>query len=180
MGREVNPEVIYNDGTLVAIDAAFIDELKRKALANPRQRCRFCVHTDEGDPLHEMLIVHTRDAYVRPHKHLCRSESFLVLEGCCSIVLFEESGVAREVVNLGSAESGLPFYCKSTEKLYHSVLIHSEVLVFLETTQGPFRRDDTVFPPWAPQGDDASAVEKYMDALHRLVAGRVPNPQQKR
>jgi cupin fold WbuC family metalloprotein len=176
MSAEFNPEVIYNEKTSVAIDAEFIGELKRKALANKRRRCRFCIHTDETDLIHEMLIVHTYDAYVRPHKHLRRSESFQVLEGVCSVVLFDESGAVREIMNLGAIGSGLPFYYKFTDQLFHTTLIQTDILVFLETTQGPFRRDDTVFPEWAPEGDNMSDAGDYMEELHAIAEREAPFP----
>ena len=38
--------------------------------------------------------------------------------------------------------------------LFHMLIIESEFLVFKETTKGPFIREDTIFPDWAPDGSE--------------------------
>src|SRR5687768_8037033 len=92
------PVTVFNDEVLIAatpivtVSPADIEALKALALQNPRKRIRICTHKDTADPLHEMLIVHTRDTYVRPHKHLNKSESFHVIEGTVDVVIFNESG----------------------------------------------------------------------------------------
>ena len=84
--RAQNPEVYYSDDAIVAVDDATIAELKRLAAQNPRLRSRLCTHPDPSDGLHEMLIVHHREAYVRPHKHLGKPESFHVIEGTAQMM----------------------------------------------------------------------------------------------
>jgi hypothetical protein len=75
--RAQNAEVYYSDAAIVTADDGVIAELKRIAAKNPRLRSRLCTHPDPSSPLHEMLIVHHRDAYIRPHKHLGKPESFM-------------------------------------------------------------------------------------------------------
>ena len=95
--RAQNPEVYYSD---VTADDATIAELKRIAAGNPRLRSRLCTHPDPSSGLHEMLIVHHREAYVRPHKHLGKPESFHVIEGTAQVVIFEDDGRIREVLEM--------------------------------------------------------------------------------
>jgi hypothetical protein len=49
------------------------------------------------------------------------------------------------------------------------LIIQSDILIFKETVRGPFIRDDTVFPDWAPNGDDRDETNKYLSELMEEV-----------
>jgi cupin fold WbuC family metalloprotein len=163
--RAESAEVRYATDAIVVLDGADVAGLKHAAAENARRRIRLCAHHSVDDRLHEMLIVHTNDTYVRPHKHVGKSESFHVVEGEVDVVVFDEDGGVTEVIRMGPFASGHPFYYRIAEPLFHTLLIRSDVLVFHETTPGPFRRTDTVFAPWAPEDGDAVAVRRYLADL---------------
>ena len=143
-------EVLYPDEDVVFLERCDIHELMRLAMLNPRQRVRLCAHRAPKDLLHEMFIVHMRDCYVRPHKHLGKVESMAVLLGEVDVVLFNDDGSIRKVIPMGTQHSGKVFYQRLTDPIYHTLLIRSEFLVFHEITEGPFLRESTIFPDWAP------------------------------
>ena len=163
-------EVRYAADAIVLVDAADVARLKQEAALNARKRIRLCAHSGVDDRLHEMLIVHTNDTYVRPHKHLGKSESFHVIEGDVDVVLFDDDGGVSDFIPMGAFASGRPFFYRIAAPRYHTLLIRSDVLVFHETTGGPFRRDDTVFAPWAPEDGDAAAVSRFLADLELRVA----------
>jgi cupin fold WbuC family metalloprotein len=163
--RSESAEVRYATDPIVVVDAAAVTALKHAAAGNGRRRIRLCAHHSIDDRLHEMLIVHTNDTYVRPHKHIGKSESFHIVEGDVDVVVFDEEGVVTEVIRMGTFASGRPFFYRIAEPLFHTLLIRSDVLVFHETTAGPFRRADTVFAPWAPEDGDRAAVGRYLAGL---------------
>jgi len=163
-------EVLYADDRIVTVDSAGIADLKRAAENNERRRIRLCTHRRVDDRLHEMVIVHALDTYVRPHKHLGKSESFHVIEGDVDVVLFDDDGGVSDFIPMGAFASGRPFFYRIAAPRYHTLLIRSDVLVFHETTGGPFRRDDTVFAPWAPEDGDAAAVSRFLADLEVRVA----------
>jgi cupin fold WbuC family metalloprotein len=163
--KEFNKEVLYVTEEIAQISASDIEWLKRKALANDRRRIRLCFHKNVDDAIHEMLIVHTKDTYVRPHKHLNKSESFYVIEGSADMVIFDEEGGVTQAIPLGEYSSGRKFYYRMASAFYHTLVIHSDFLVFLETTKGPFVRSDTVFASWAPQESDTAGCQKYKQKL---------------
>src|SRR5664280_1436409 len=99
--RVYNEEVLYADAPLSTLGRDDIEWLKTKALKTARQRIRICSHRDSGDLLHEMLIVHARDTYVRPHKHVNKDESFHVIAGEVDVVLFEENGALCKAIPHG-------------------------------------------------------------------------------
>jgi hypothetical protein len=53
--------------------------------------------------------------------------------------------------------------------LFHTLLIRSDVLVFHETTDGPFDRRDTAFAPWSPEDRDVEAANAFMSGLHDKI-----------
>jgi cupin fold WbuC family metalloprotein len=112
-----------------------------------------------------MFIVHKKDTYIRPHKHLHKTESVYIIEGSADIVIFDDIGGIVEVIRMGDYSSGRKFYYRLAEPIYHTLLIASELLVFHEITNGPFRRSDTVFAPWAPEDCDIAGQSEFMRRL---------------
>jgi len=112
-----------------------------------------------------MLIVHAKNTYVRPHKHLNKSESFHIIEGSADVIIFNEEGSIIEVIEMGDFKSGKQFYYRLSEPYYHTLLIHCDFLVFHETTSGPFNRSDTVFASWSPSEEDTNGVNIFMESL---------------
>jgi cupin fold WbuC family metalloprotein len=168
--RAQNAEVYYSDAAIVTADDELIAELKRLAAQNPRLRSRLCTHPDPSSGLHEMLIVHHRDAYVRPHKHLGKPESFHVIEGSARVIVFENDGRIRDVLDMTPYGQGKLCYYRMPDEVFHSILITSEWLVFHETTAGPFDPSKTAFPDWAPDGGDTAAVKAYVAEVEALAA----------
>lgn len=167
--RQESPEVLYPLEDIVSCNEADWNQLKARAMANPRQRIRLCMHRNPEDSLQEMLIVHTKETYVRPHKHVGRVESFSVLEGIVDVILFEEDGAVQQVVRMGPPSSGKRYFLRMNRPVYHSLLIHSDFLIFQEATTGPFTRKQTVFPPWARSGNDAEdlrLLKSLVDSLN--------------
>jgi cupin fold WbuC family metalloprotein len=170
--RVESAEVRYATEPIVLLDAADVGSLKRDAAENTRRRIRLCAHHGVDDPVHEMLIVHSLGTYVRPHQHIGKTESFHVVEGDVDVVLFDDQGGVAVVIRMGAFASGRPFYYRIAVPLFHTLLIRSEILVFHETTSGPFRRADTVFAPWAPEDGDSAAVRQYLADLDARLNSR--------
>ena len=76
---------------------------------HPRSRIRLCAHPDVNDTLHEMLIVHEKGTYVRPHKHLNKTESVHIIEGSVDVVIFDDDGNITDVIQMGDYKSGRNF-----------------------------------------------------------------------
>jgi cupin fold WbuC family metalloprotein len=152
-------EVLYSVNDTVFLKAEDLDELKRKALLTPRQRVRLCAHQSTEDRQHEMFIVHTRDCYVRPHKHIGKAESMTILEGEVDVVFFNEDGTILKTILMGPQNSGKIFYQRLSDAIYHTLIIQTDFLVFHEITEGPFLRGDTAFPDWAPSEQGVSSAQ---------------------
>lgn len=167
---ELLPEVLIPLRMPLAIDLETLTLVKQRAACSPLQRARILAHRDSAASLHEMLIAQTQYVYVRPHKHIGKPESMHVIEGAVTLVFFDDDGLISDTHALGTPNSGRPFYFRNDLPRYHTFLIETPFLVFHETTLGPFRRDDTVFAPWAPDESDFVATQDFVDQLRTTLA----------
>jgi cupin fold WbuC family metalloprotein len=163
--RAESPEVFYPEGDPVIVSYEDIAFLKSAALASPKKRARLCTHSSQAEPLHEMLIVLPHGAYVRPHKHIGKIESFTILEGEADVVLFEEDGTVRQRIPMGCVGSGKAFYYRLSRPIFHTLVVRTEFLVFHEVTEGPFHAEKTVFAVWSPDARDTSVSSAYLASI---------------
>jgi len=172
---EIDEEILYSKDAVTTIDMADIAVLKKRASINKRKRIRLCAHPDVQDALHEMLIVHHKGNYVPPHKHIGKSESFHIIEGSLKIVLFSDQGAISDIIHLdASVSKGSFFYYRLSESLYHTVIPISGVVVFHETTNGPFHRKDMIIPECAPDDNaDDETKKAYMAGLSEQTGVRL-------
>jgi cupin fold WbuC family metalloprotein len=145
-----------------------INSLIFTAEKNERKRSRFCVHESIDETVHEMIIVHSKNTYVRPHKHINKSESMLVIDGLVDYYTFDFYGNVVSVDSMGAYSSGKIFYVSNRNSSFHSIIIHSDWLVFLEITQGPFDKSDTIFAPWSPVENCHDDVEIFLNTIKRI------------
>lgn len=164
---QVNDEVFYADGAIVRLGDEDVAFLKRHATETPRRCARVCAHPGADDLLHEMIIVLTHGFCVPPHRHRGKSESFHVIEGALTIVIFDDDGGIREVIPMAPPGSERTFYYRLSEKAYHTVIPETDFVVFHETTNGPFRREDMEFAAWAPGENDPD--DQRRDFVRGLV-----------
>ncbi len=155
----LNDEVFFLNEDVIALDQRSIGFVTEKALQNKRGRARICAHKNPEDSLHEMVIAIRSDSYICPHRHLGKVESFHLIEGKGEVVLFNEKGEVIRRILLSKKDN---FYYRLNASLYHTVLIHSPILVIHETTNGPFSPPE--FAPFAPL-EGASTTREYIKSL---------------
>jgi cupin fold WbuC family metalloprotein len=171
----ISEEVFVARDRIVKVARRDVTPLKELAARSRRRRARLCAHPSAQAPLHEMLIVLDRSTYVRPHRHPGKSESFHVVEGAVTVVVFADDGRVEEVIPMGDYQSGRMFYYRLQEAAYHTVLLEADVAVIHETTNGPFEVGQTEFAPWAPPEDDETGGQAYVrDLARRLAATQSP------
>jgi len=163
--RIFNTEVLYADEDPVRVNREDIETLTMQAEKNERKRMRLCAHHRLEDPLHEMLIIHTSETYVRPHKHLNKSESFHVVEGRVDVVMFDEMGTIIVVLPMGDYRSGLYYFYRIADPVIPTLIIRYDVLVIHEVTNGPFKPEETIHASWAPEDKDYTAKKAFMQNL---------------
>jgi cupin fold WbuC family metalloprotein len=166
-----NDEVLYAPAGFNALAPADIDELKQRAARTPRQRCRVCLHDAPGAVLHDMVIVQGRGIYARPHRHLTRPETIIVLEGEGTFIRFSDDGKPVAAIALSaSSRPGTTQVIRVPVSEFHGLTIESEWLVMCESTLGPFDPKANEFAAWSPPQEDVAAVARYLDELKGRVA----------
>jgi len=132
---------------------------------NQEKKARLCVHQTVEDRVHQMFIAHKKGTYIRPHKHIEKNESMLILQGRADYVVFNEMGEIDRTIPLEDYSTGKSFFMSIAPDTFHCIVIRSEWLLFFEVVEGPFVKSKTIFPDWSPTATDTTAVADYMDAL---------------
>ena len=149
--RKENDEVFYAVGDSVRVTRAEVEFVKTGARDSIRGRFRLCLHSDPGAKIHQMLIG--------------RSESFQLIDGALCVVVFDSRGTVTDVVSMDNSDVGCPFLYRIPADCFHTVLLLSSMVVFLETTGGPFNPSETVFAPWAPPVEKKDELSLYRQKL---------------
>ncbi len=158
-------ETIQNSKDVIFLNRDDVNEIKIQAAANERKRIRINMHHFMDSNIHEMIIVHYKDNYVRPHMHPNKTESFHIIEGELTVVLFDDNGNITNKIEMGSYSSGKSFCYRSIEKQWHTVIPRTDIVVFHETTDGPFSLDGTIQASWAPADSDQAIGNEYFKKL---------------
>lgn len=168
--KEINQEVFFIEEDIIKISSKDIEFLETKAASSRRGQARLCAHRSNESSLHEMIIALAKKTYVRPHKHLGKSESFHIIKGNLKVVIFDEQGNVWKAINMGDYRSGDMLYYRLSKSHFHTVIPLSNFVVFHETTNGPFKREDTIYAEWAPLEDEDEAKASYLNKLMAQVA----------
>ena len=169
--EKISDEVFVATPALVTFGVEHIAFLKGQALTTAHRRARICAHRSPEDSVHEMLIVIAASSYIRPHRHVGKSESFHIVEGIVDIVILDDLGDVTDVVELGDSSSGRAFYYRLEESKFHTLVIHMPMLVVHEVTNGPFIHEETILAPFAPAEEQTAEVAHY-SAHVRTIADR--------
>lgn len=157
-------EVFTHSDPIVEVGPRWVEHLKAQAASSPLRRARLCMHRDHAEAIQEMVIALCQDALFRPHRHHAKSESFHVIEGEFYILVFDANGKVVRGVRLAPPGSGHSFAYRMCAPTWHAIVPITPFVVFHETTQGPFKKDEAQFPSWAPA--DLSGLKQFlMDKL---------------
>jgi cupin fold WbuC family metalloprotein len=150
--------------TIGPVEIAFV---KTQARSVVRRRARLCLHRSSYVRLHDIVIALDRSTYLRPHRHADKSETFHIIEGAASVVIFDDKGGIERVIALGG-EQGQRLY-RLDEPHYHTLVIQSDMLVIHEVTNGPFSPGATDYAAFAPDENDTENADAYLGELRELL-----------
>jgi cupin fold WbuC family metalloprotein len=132
-------------------------------------RVRINMHAEDSSSLHEMFIALAAGTYVRPHRHIGKSESFHIIHGQLDVVLFDDDGTPAKIIPL---ETGGTCFYRLSAAVFHTIMPRSEAVIIHEVTDGPFDPQLTIQATFAPPAEDADAVREYQIHLNELLKGR--------
>jgi len=161
------PQALFNDAEVLAVDRHLVEQIKHRARESPTLRYRLCMHHSTEDAVQEMLVVHCRGNYSRPHRHPPGMTSVrLVLEGASTIYVFDEDGTVRDAIELEAYGRGKPFAIHLHSAVWYMPFCRSDQVVCFEAIAGPF---DPVtaneWAPWSPAEDDSAGIALFLERL---------------
>ncbi|MBF0409938.1 MAG: cupin fold metalloprotein, WbuC family [Candidatus Riflebacteria bacterium] len=157
----------YCKEEVVFLTKEIINELKKIAFREKRN-IRISMHQSQKSELHNMIILHHKNTYVRPHKHLLKAEAYHLIEGSQIVFVFNEEGQVLRRLDV-SIEGNLLY--RFEKNYYHFSVPTSDYVIFHESRIGPFiPGGDSFFAPWAPEVEDTLSVNSYIDNLMRETA----------
>jgi cupin fold WbuC family metalloprotein len=137
--------VYYASSTPAKLDMQSM--LLMKELADYRElpMFRVCLHQSDDEPIHEMLMMHTRPQLVGPLKQHKSSLSYHMLDGAADFRLHDDQGVCTWESRLDSNDNFRPRSLRLNARVFRSMQTVSPYAIFLEVAGGPFKDDDTVW-----------------------------------
>jgi len=158
-------EVLVCTDEIIGLEQSALQAVKNLADQSPKMRARICAHKDSGATIQEMIIVIRRGSYIAPHRHENKCESFHLIEGSADIVVFEENGDIRKVIQFCKERA---FYYRLDSTLFHTIIVRSERIIFHEVTNGPFVANATEYAGFAPK-EGTEGIPSYMALVDQQV-----------
>lgn len=153
----------------ICIDRKMIADLHSRALSSPLKRSRYNLHSGPDSLVHEMVIGLLGDTYIRPHRHSQKEESFHIIEGELSVLLFDQDGAVTRCIPMSCTRPGSHLIYRLSPAVWHTVIIHSPFAVIHEVTNGPFTPDSAEFAEWAPIPERSVEAQRYLRRLEELI-----------
>ena len=161
--KKKNEEVFYYKSKNYSfISNKHINFLKSRVYKTKKKRARICLHKNVKDKLHEMIIVLSKQTYIRPHKHEKKVESLHVIQGSADVIFFNNNGKIVKKERLSKKKN---FFYRLSSAKFHTFKIRSKFFIFHEATEGPFIKNKTVFAKWSPKENDKKKAKYYINAL---------------
>ena len=140
--------VIRNNQDTIYIDRKKLEELKILAQKDPNKRARICLHKNDEEMVQEMIIAFCKDSYIRPHRHIDKSESYHIIEGRIEIIFYNDNGIEIDKVVLSDKIDEHPFLFRISNSAWHKVVPKSDFVIIHEVTKGPFNKNSSEFADW--------------------------------
>ena len=157
--------IFYSKKNIEFINYKHINFLKKNVKFVKNKRARICLHNNDKSKLQEMIIILAKDTYIRPHKHLNKSESLHVIEGSADAIFFDNKGNIIKKQRLGGKSKNTDFYYRISDSVFHTLKIRSKYFIFHESTQGPFIKNKTKYANWSPVENDTLNAKNFMKSI---------------
>ncbi|WP_116812956.1 WbuC family cupin fold metalloprotein [Steroidobacter cummioxidans] len=155
------------------ISNALLDEITAKAAASPRRRAHHNLHSSPSDLVQRFVVVAQSDTYIRPHRHLTKSELCTVVRGQFEVVVFDTDGTITHRSVVGEGTPNLAF--ELPQATWHTLLALTDGAAFVEVKEGPYDPATAAeFAGWAPEEGRATAdFQRWVQSAP--VGARVPS-----
>jgi len=155
------------------VSTSLLDEMTAKAAASPRRRAHHNLHSSPSDPVQRFVVVAQAGSYIRPHRHLTKSELCTIVRGRFEVVVFDAEGTITDRSVVGEGTPHLAF--ELPKETWHTLLPLTNGGAFIEVKEGPYDPATAAeFAAWAPEeGNPATpAFQQWISAAP--VGSRAP------
>ncbi len=155
-------------GDIKTITEDLLDDVTAQAKANARLRMNYNLHHSLEAGVQRMLNALEPGTYLRPHRHLGKEETYLVLRGSLVAFFYDDEGHVTGKVFLSPSEG--KYGLEIPAGVWHSILVLQSGTVIFEVKQGPYRplvAEEVA--SWSPEPADANGVAVFMEHLSALV-----------
>jgi cupin fold WbuC family metalloprotein len=152
---------------MIKITTQLIDSVIDQARTSLRLRMNYNFHPELSDPVQRLLNALEPWTYIRPHKHITKEESFVLLRGTALAVAFNDDGSIRDHAVLSQANGilGIEF----EENSYHMLTALETGTVVYEIKEGPFvPHTEGSSASWAPQEGTPGAKDFLAKVFEEL------------
>ena len=148
------------------VDTRMINALKSYSVYEDSD-IRICLHDQPDASFHDMINLHRKTSYYRPHKHSKNCESYHLLEGQLGVAFFDDNGL---LVNHYTLSLGNVVVTRIPVEIVHAIFPLSGIVIFHECKAGPFLPDDdTIYPSWVPAPEDEVLINQYKEYLIQKI-----------
>lgn len=160
-------QILKNKNKLVYYDKKILEKII-KLSNNKRGRSRVCIHLTNKSKTNEMIICLRKESFIPPHIHpRGKTESYHVIKGKMSVLLFNKSGKCLKIIKMGDINSGQNFYYRMNSSFYHMPVATSKYCIYHETYSGPFvKKKDVIFPSWSPKEENVVSVKEFLSKIN--------------
>jgi len=143
--RKKNARVFYAMSNPFSISKQLMVLLREYARLKELPIFRCCLHTDDSNDVHEMLMIHPQQCDVGPLKQDKTSLSYHMIDGELEIKLYDNSGLQVSSQTISSQDGSVSRSVRLNANQYRSIHTKTPHAIFLEVASGPFMDSDTVW-----------------------------------
>jgi cupin fold WbuC family metalloprotein len=155
------------------VSTALLDEMTSKSAASPRRRAHHNLHASPSDPVQRFVVVAQSDTYIRPHRHMTKSELCTMVRGRFEVVVFDADGTITDRTVVGEGTPNIAYELPA--QTWHTLLALTDGAAFVEVKEGPYDPATAAeFARWAPEeGGATAAFQRWIETAP--VGARVPS-----
>lgn len=124
----------------ICINKNIINKLL-KIFKKNKKTFRICLHGSNKEKIHCMIVVVGKKDKTEVHKHLLKTEYYYIHYGKIDLLTFESK---KKKYTKYSMNSNSSFLFKMIQKKYHQVVPRSNVVIYSEIRNGPFKKNDSI------------------------------------
>ena len=141
-----NDRVYYARNKNFNINIQQIFFLKELSFLKKVNVSRICLHTNDNDLIHEMIMIHSKKTKIGPLKQKNRMISYHIIFGDLKISTLNSKNKINKIYLLNEFQESIKSLktLRLNSEIYRIVESLSDSSIFLETTSGPFKDSDTL------------------------------------